>query len=76
MTSIDEVGNMQELTFKGSFLLFFSFVEKSIESGTVPHDFKNANVTPIFKKGNRSSPENFRPVSITTGPHRGMNAAH
>ena len=42
--------------------------KKSIESGTVPHDFKNANVTPIFKKGNRSSPENFRPVSITSVP--------
>ena len=39
-----------------------------MESGTVPNDFKNANVTPIFKKGNRSSPENFRPVSITSVP--------
>lgn len=42
--------------------------KKSLDSGKLPSDFKNANVSPIFKKGNRNSPENFRPVSITSIP--------
>jgi len=31
----------------------------------VPHDWKLANVTPIYKQGSRSSPENYRPISLT-----------
>jgi len=34
--------------------------------GAVPHDWKIANVTPIFKKGSRRQPENYRPVSLTS----------
>ena len=32
----------------------------------VPKDWKNANVTPIFKKGQRSLASNYRPVSLTS----------
>jgi hypothetical protein len=32
----------------------------------VPDDWKLANVTPIFKKGKRSDPGNYRPVSLTS----------
>jgi len=39
---------------------------KSLESGVVPQDWKEANVTPIFKKGAKSSPGNYRPVSLTS----------
>ncbi|MEW8548554.1 MAG: reverse transcriptase family protein [Candidatus Thiodiazotropha sp.] len=42
--------------------------QKSIESGILPRDFKHAIVTPIFKKGCRSSPGNYRPVSLTSIP--------
>jgi hypothetical protein len=38
----------------------------SIESGKIPHDWKDANVTPIFKKGGRDKPENYRPISLTS----------
>ncbi len=31
---------------------------KSMEEGIVPDDWKEANVTPIFKKGAKSKPEN------------------
>ena len=33
--------------------------------GEVPQDWKLANVTPIFKKGKKSSVSNYRPVSLT-----------
>jgi hypothetical protein len=39
---------------------------KSMEENTVPQDWKEANVTPIFKKGSKSAPENYRPVSLTS----------
>ena len=39
---------------------------KSMEEGIVPDDWKEANVTPIFKKGAKSKPENYRPVSLTS----------
>jgi hypothetical protein len=39
---------------------------KSLETGEVPADWKEANVTPIFKKGSRAAPVNYRPVSLTS----------
>ena len=37
----------------------------SISQGTVPSDWKLANVVPIFKKGSKSCPSSYRPVSLT-----------
>ena len=39
---------------------------KSIEESKLPDTWKEANVTPLFKKGNRSKPSNYRPVSLTS----------
>jgi hypothetical protein len=39
---------------------------KSLTSGSAPEDWKTANVTPIFKKGERFTPGNYRPVSLTS----------
>ena len=33
--------------------------KKSLESGILPQDWKSAQVTPIFMKGNRHSPNNY-----------------
>ena len=38
----------------------------SISIGVLPSDWKNAFVTPIFKKGARNLPENYRPISLTS----------
>ncbi len=40
--------------------------QQSLDSGIVPKDWQNANVTAIFKnKGQRTEPVNYRPVSLT-----------
>ncbi len=39
--------------------------QKSLDSGTLPSIWKRANVAPIYKKGERSNPANYRPISLT-----------
>ena len=38
---------------------------KSIQESTLPEDWKLAEITAIFKKGSRTSTNNYRPVSLT-----------
>ena len=39
--------------------------EKSLETGKLPSDWVTANVMPVFKKGDKSSAANYRPISLT-----------
>jgi len=39
--------------------------KQSMRDGVIPSIWKNANVTPVFKKGGRDLAENYRPVSLT-----------
>jgi hypothetical protein len=38
---------------------------KCYESGSTPTLWKQANVAPVFKKGEKSKPANYRPISLT-----------
>ena len=40
--------------------------KKSISSGECPTDWRSANVAPIHKKGDRTDPSNYRPISLTS----------
>ena len=43
-----------------------SIFNSSVTSGEVPTDWRLANITPIFKKGAKGDPSNYRPVSLTS----------
>jgi len=39
--------------------------KKSIETGELPEQWLAANVCPLYKKGDKADPSNYRPVSLT-----------
>lgn len=42
-----------------------SIFRSSLREGKLPQSWKEANITPVYKKGSRSDPGNYRPVSLT-----------
>ena len=43
--------------------MYIDFLQ-AIDLGIFPNTMKNADVTPVFKKGDRLNTSNYRPVSI------------
>ena len=43
-----------------------SIFQQSLDTGEVPSDWRTANISPIYKKGERNIASNYRPVSITS----------
>ena len=48
--------------------IFAHLLQQSIDSGEIPKESTLANISPLFKKGNRSLACNYRPVSLTCVP--------
>ena len=46
--------------------------ERSWRTGEVPEDWRKASVTPVFQKGEKEGPGNYRPVSLASIPGRVM----
>jgi len=46
--------------------------KRSWRTGEVPKDWRKASFTPIFKKGKKEDPGNYRPVSLTSIPGKVM----
>jgi hypothetical protein len=44
--------------------VFTLFFQSYVDQGIMPYDWKTANVVPIFKKGDRSKAENYRPAFL------------
>ncbi|XP_072043590.1 uncharacterized protein [Amphiura filiformis] len=45
--------------------VFTLLFKATLHQGRIPSEWKSANVTPIFKKGDKHKPENYRPISLT-----------
>ena len=56
---------LKEVAYEISPALSLIF-QASLDQGTLPSIWKTAKVVPIYKKGNKSDPCNYRPVSLTS----------
>jgi len=58
---------LKETAFNMAPLLTLIY-KASLHQQHLPSDWKTAHVTPIFKKGSRKCPANYRPISLTSIP--------
>ena len=64
-TGPDEItGKLLQICAPDLYESFTLLFQKSIVSGTVPNDWKSAHIFPLYKKGDKSTPANYRPVSL------------
>ena len=56
---------LKETALQMAPILTFIF-KASINQGKLPSNWKSANIMPIHKKGKRTDPSNYRPISLTS----------
>ena len=62
----DQIPNIfLKQTAKESASVLAALFTQSLQTGNLPDDWLSANVSPIFKKGDRGLASNYRPVSLT-----------
>ena len=44
----------------------YKIFASSLQTGTLPHQWKLSEIVPLFKRGSRSDPLNYRPISLTS----------
>ena len=63
----DDICNKILIELKNELALpLSSLFRKSMDDSRIPDDWRLSNVTPIYKKGTKSDPVNYRPVSLTS----------
>lgn len=55
-----------KLTLSYSSDLFQLLFQQSLDQGLIPKDWKHTEVIPVFKSGDVSLPNNYRPISLTS----------
>ena len=64
-TGLDQISNkVLELAAPVIYEQLTELLNLSLKSGEYPDDWKLANVSPVFKAGERNDPNNYRPISI------------
>ena len=48
--------------------VFAHLFQQSLDKGEIPKEWSLANICPLYKKGDRALPSNYRPVSLTCVP--------
>ena len=52
--------------------VFAHLFQQSLDKGEIPKEWSLANTCPLYKKGDRALPNNYRPVSLTCVPCKMM----
>ena len=64
MLSLPPQNDSSELIcLKSNFRVLFV---RSLEMGALPRDWRQANITPVHKRGCKNDPSNYRPISLTS----------